>query len=60
MCGVKFVPLQHFFLHPIYYPRTTLELPCKVIWVGHRVPPAGVPIGQVGQVLGEYSLSLPS
>ena len=30
---------------------------CKVIGRGHRVPPAGLPIEQV---LGEYSLSLPS
>ena len=30
---------------------------CKVIGCGHRVPPAGLPIEQV---LGEYSLSLPS
>ena len=30
---------------------------CKVIGWGHRVPPAGLPIEQV---LGEYSLSLPS
>ena len=30
---------------------------CKVIGWGHRVPPAGLP---TEQVLGEYSLSLPS
>ena len=29
----------------------------KIIGLGHSVPPAGLPIEQV---LGEYSLSLPS